>query len=132
MKKILPVLLLLGVFGSCRKPQDTPPLQSILTDGVWRISLYKQNNNNYTYLYSGWQFRFNNDKTVNVSNGTQTFAGTWNEDPRADNFTINITSTEQELSEISHLWFNKLLTYKQVLFHNDRANPTKELQFTKL
>ena len=28
-------------------------------------------------------------------------------------------------------WF-KLLTYRQVLFQNDKTNPTKELQFTKL
>ncbi len=132
MKKFLPVLLLIAICGSCRKPQDTPPLQSILTDGVWRISLYKQNNSNNTFLYTGWQFRFNADKSLEVSNGSQTFAGTWAEDPRADNFEIKITSTEQELSDISHLWFNKLLTYRQVLFQNDKTNPGKELQFTKL
>ena len=132
MKKLLPVLLLIAIGGSCRKPQDTPPLQSIITDGVWRISLHKQNNSNNTFLYTGWQFRFNADKTLVVSNGSQSFTGTWAEDPRADNFEIKITSTEQELSDISHLWFNKLLTYRQVLFQNDKTNPTKELQFTKL
>ena len=132
MQKFLPVLLLIVIYGSCRKPQDTPTLQSILTDGVWRISLYKQNNSNNTSLFNGWQFRFKADKTVEVSNGLQTFAGTWAEDPRADNFEIKITSTEQELSEISHLWFNKLLTFQQVLFQNNKTNPTIELHFTKL
>lgn len=132
MKKLLPVLFLITVYSSCRKPQDTPPLQNIITDGVWRISLYKHNNINYTFRYTAWQFRFKADKTVEVSNGTQTFAGTWKEDVRADNFEIKITSNEQDLSAISQLWFNKLLTFRQVLFQNDKNNPTKELQFTKL
>jgi hypothetical protein len=132
MKKLLLYIFLLAASFSCRKPQDTPPLQNILTQGIWRISLLKDNGNNITYLYTGWQFTFNADKTMQVTDGASTYTGTWSENTEGDTFDLDITSTELELEYISKLWHNELLNPKQVLFHNARNNPTQELQFTKL
>jgi hypothetical protein len=132
MKKLLLYIFLFTLVISCRKPQDTPPLQNILTQGVWRISLLRNNGNNITFLYTGWQFTFNADKTMQVTDGTSTYDGTWTENSAGDTFELDISSTELELEYISKLWHNELLNPKQVLFHNDRNNPTQELQFTKL
>jgi hypothetical protein len=132
MKKLLLYIFLLAASFSCRKPQDTPPLQNILTQGIWRISLLKDNGNNITYLYTGWQFTFNADKTMQVTDGASTYTGTWSENTEGDTFDLDITSTELELEYISKLWHNELLNPKQVLFHNDRNNATQQLQFTKL
>lgn len=132
MKKLLLYLLLVTAAFSCRKPQDTPPLQNILTQGTWRVSLLRDNGNNITYIYTGWQFTFNADKTMQVTDGSTTYNGTWTENPQGDTFELDISSTELELEYISKLWHNELLNPKQVLFHNDRDHPTQELQFTKL
>ncbi|NCU03220.1 MAG: hypothetical protein GXC73_04465 [Chitinophagaceae bacterium] len=132
MKKLIIFLFLFTVLFSCRKPQDTPPLESILTHGKWRISLLRDNGNNITYLYAGWQFTFKADKTLEVTDGFTTYSGTWTENTRGDTFTLTISSTELELEYISKLWHNELLNPNGVLFHNDRDNPTQELQFTKL
>ena len=132
MKKLVFCIILITVLFGCRKPQDTPPLQNILTDGIWRISLFKDNGNNLTYLLSPWRFTFSSDKTLQVTNGTDTYAGTWEENTAGDTFTLDINTPELELIYISQLWHNELLNPKQALFHNDRVNVTKELQFTKL
>ena len=132
MKKLVFCVILITVLFGCRKPQDTPPLQNILTDGTWRISLFKDNGNNLTYLFSPWRFTFSSDKTLQVTNGTDTYAGTWEENTAGDTFTLDINAPEVELIYISQLWHNELLNPKQALFHNDRINVTKELQFTKL
>jgi hypothetical protein len=132
MKKLIFYTLLVTSVFACRKPEDTPPLQNILTQGIWRISLLKDNGNNITYLYTGWQFTFNADKTLQVTDGTSTYNGTWSENTQGDTFDLDITSTELELEYISKLWHNELLNPKQVLFHNNRNNATQQLQFTKL
>ena len=132
MKQLVFYLFLFTAFFSCRKPQDTPPLQTILTEGKWRISLLRDNGNNITYLYSGWEFTFKADKTMEVSDGASSYTGTWRENAAGDTFDLDISSTELELEYISKLWHNELLNPKQVLFHNDRDNATQELQFTKL
>ena len=132
MKKLVFCIILITVLFGCRKPQDTPALQSIFLDGTWRITLFKDNGNNLTYLFSPWLFTFNSDKTLQVTNGTDTYAGTWEENPAGDTFTLDINAPELELIYISQLWHNELLNPKQALFHNDRVNVTKELQFTKL
>ena len=132
MKKLVFCLFLLTAFFSCRKPEDTPPLQNILTQGTWRISLLKNNGSNITYLYTGWKFTFKADKTMQVTDGVSTYDGTWTENAAGDTFTLDISSTELELEYISKLWHNELLNPNGVLFHNDRDNPTQELQFTKL
>jgi hypothetical protein len=126
------LFLVLSDLISCRKPQDTPPLQNIITQGTWRISLLRDNGNNITYLYNGWQFTFNADKTMQVTDGATTYIGTWTENPQGDTFELDISSPELELEYISKLWHNELLNPRGVLFHNDRNNPTQELQFTKL
>lgn len=132
MKKLLLYLFLVAAVFSCRKPQDTPPLQNILTQGTWRVSLLRDNGTNITYIYTGWQFTFNADKTMQVTDGSATYNGTWTENPEGDTFELDISSTELELEYISKLWHNELLNPKQVLFNNDRDHPTQDLQFTKL
>jgi hypothetical protein len=132
MKKlVLSMILVTAVFG-CRKPQDTPALQSIFTEGTWRITLFRDNGNNLTFLFTAWRFTFNKDKTLLVTDGTDTYTGTWDENQAGDTFTLDINTPELELIYISQLWHNELLNPKQALLHNDRINVTKELQFTRL
>lgn len=132
MKKLVFYLFILTALFSCRKPQDTPPLQNILTQGSWRVSLLRDNGNNITYLYNGWKFTFNADKTMQVTDGATTYTGTWNENPQGDTFELDISSTELELEYISKIWHNELINPGGLLFHNDRNNATQELQFRKL
>ena len=132
MKQFVFYSILITVLFGCSKPQDTPALKSILTKGTWRISLFKDNGNNHTYLFTHWRFTFSSDKTLQVTNGTDTYYGTWHENTAGDTFTLDINAPELELIYISQFWHNELLNLKQALFHNDRVNVTKALQFTKL
>lgn len=130
-KLIVFSLLTLLFFTDCRKSSDPPLLTSIITQGSWYVNLMKQNNVNQTAAYANWQFTFKADKGMVVTNGVDTYTGTWSEDEAKDKFILNIASPEIELINISQEWDISLKTFGRVIFKDDNFNPKEELQFTK-
>jgi len=130
-KLLLFILFGLTIATSCRKPADLPLLTGIITQGTWYVNLMKDNGVNYTAAYTGWQFTFQADKVVLVTDGSTTYNGTWAEDEARDKFILNINSPEIELINISQEWDIFLKTYSRVIFKDDKYNTTQELQFTK-
>lgn len=132
MKKTLILLIILTITAfSCRKPADVPSLTSIITEGNWYVNLMKKNGVNMTSLYKKWQFTFNADKTVTVTNGVNNYNGTWEEDDLRQNFKMAITSPELELTSICKVWDISFKTPRRVTFQDDKLNPTEELQYTQ-
>lgn len=132
MKKILVFFLLLTVvLHSCRKRTEAPTLASIITQGKWYVNLMKSNGINNTSSYAGWQFTFQTDKTVIVTNSTSSFNGTWDEDYNLGKFVLTINSQRIEFIRISQEWDIGLKTFGKIIFYDDKLNPSQELQFTK-
>lgn len=132
MKKLLPILLMgtIAVF-SCRKPSEVPSLTSIITQGKWYVNLMKDYGVNNTPAFNGWQFMFQPDKVVTVTDGANNYSGTWREDSTRQKFILSINSPEIELIYICREWDISLKTYGRVIFKDDKLNPAQELQFTK-
>ncbi len=132
MKKLLPLLLISSiVIFSCRKPSEVPSLTSIITVGKWYVNLMKDHGVNNTPAFTGWQFTFQPDKVVTVTDGASNYSGTWKEDSTRQKFILSINSPEIELIYISKEWDISLKTYGRVIFKDDKLNPAQELQFTK-
>jgi hypothetical protein len=52
-------------------------LEVILTDGLWIVASYSENDDDQTSDYAGYELDFNMDNTVSVSNGSNTNNGIW-------------------------------------------------------
>ncbi|MBK8088129.1 MAG: hypothetical protein IPK31_09355 [Chitinophagaceae bacterium] len=132
MKKILPLLLIVAIAAfSCRKPAEVPSLTSIIVQGKWYVNLMKDYGVNNTAAFTGWQFTFQPDKVVTVTDGVNNYSGSWKEDSTRQKFILSINSSEIELIYISKEWDISLKTYGRVIFKDDKLNPSQELQFTK-
>ena len=132
MKKLTPLLIIsvLAVL-SCRKPSDVPSLTSIITQGKWYVNLMRDNGIDNTTAYSGWQFTFQTDNLVAVTDGFANYSGAWREDSTRQKLILTLSSPEIELIQISQEWDISLKTYGRVIFKDDKLNPVQELQFTK-
>ena len=52
-----------------------------ITDGRWTVSVYKDDTNDYLSEFSGYEFQFKTNRTVDaIKNSTTESTGTWNED----------------------------------------------------
>lgn len=52
-----------------------------ITDGRWTVSVYKDDTNDYLSEFSGYEFQFKTDRTVDaIKNSATESTGTWNED----------------------------------------------------
>ncbi|HSB93431.1 MAG TPA: hypothetical protein VLC28_09950 [Flavitalea sp.] len=79
--KILPLLLVAGLFSSCIKKaiEDTQKQKVIdaVTKGAWYVSSFKQDTTDLTFYFSGFLFYFKEDGTVRAVKNTDTTNGSW-------------------------------------------------------
>ncbi len=83
---ILFTLLICFSFASCssdddnNNPNNTLPetVENNTQSGTWRITKFIDSGVDETSDFSGYNFTFNNTGTLNASNGTNSFDGTWN------------------------------------------------------
>ncbi len=132
MKKILIALLLVPVvLTSCRKPQDVPPMTSVLLQNEWKVGLLRDNSNNLTSLYTNWLFTFRADSTVLITNGTTQLSGTWSENVNTKKFNLNINAPTFQAALLSREWDIVLVGPLRIRLANDKFTPTQELYFDK-
>ena len=93
MKNLVVVAMLLLGLSSCKKFVENVQEDLIvkaMTEGQWRVTSFKRDNNDVTSGFSPYLFQFKNDKTVEaINNGTVESRGTWN--GNAENRTIAST-----------------------------------------
>ena len=75
------VLIAVMLLGSCSKEKlEQTAVEAglaIMTDGSWIITKYSEGTNNITTTFSGWECKFNTDKTAVASKGASIVSGTW-------------------------------------------------------
>ncbi len=61
----------------CDTGPDPQELRDILTQGTWFVDQYVDDGDDETGVFSGYDFTFNADGSVNASNGSETVPGIW-------------------------------------------------------
>lgn len=107
------------LFVSCDKDDDgnvtnvdTATLTNTLQDGMWAITTFQENGIDRTTNFSAYSFTFGANNVLSVTNGTDTFSGSWSvtadrdDDPGLD-MDLNIffsTSTASLLRALNDDW----------------------------
>ncbi|SRR5258708_4964853 len=85
MKRLYPLAILAFsvLFGSCKKfiqQQEKNAVLSIMTNGLWYVSGYKQNDTDITASFSGYLFKFDANNTVTGTKANVSVNGQWSAD----------------------------------------------------
>lgn len=111
MKHLLLLLALLsGIFlVSCKKfiqNQEQKAVISDVTNGLWYVTGYEQNDSNITAAFSGYLFKFNADNTVTgILNNTDSTQGQWLVDVNARTITSNFPGAGYPLNQLNETWY---------------------------
>ncbi len=114
---ILP-LFLLGIPQSCTVEDDglslIEELENMMqTENTWEITRFMDVEEDETYLFTAYEFKFNDDGTLTASNDTNTFNGTWSisdsdssdDDDSSDDVDFNISfNLGNNLDELTDDW----------------------------
>ena len=85
----LAMLLTFSFTGCTPDPDDTPtpvPADTItaLVPGSWTVTYFWDRDEDETADFAGWTLTFETDGTLIVTNGTDTYTGTWSFDDSPD------------------------------------------------
>ena len=90
MKNFLIVILFIFCLAGCKKIAESigeDLIVKAMTDGQWRVTVFKRDTTNVTDSFSPYLFQFKEGKTVEaINNGSVESIGTWN--GNAENKTI--------------------------------------------
>jgi hypothetical protein len=109
MKRLYPVLFLaLGtIFFSCKKfiqQQEENQVVSVVTNGVWYVSGYRQNSSDITASFSGYLFQFNANNTVTGTRNNNSVQGQWSVDINARSITADFPGAGAPLNLLNETW----------------------------
>lgn len=144
MKKIFFYPLLFGLFllnvaGTCCaddpevvsvEKNNLAQVNSILSQGNWKVSYFLDKNSNMTNQYLGYNFTFGTNEILTSSNGENIFTGNWSIvksnsiDDNPDNdldFTISFSSPDK-LIELTQHWDVTEITETKVRLKSKSGN----------
>src|SRR5687768_7428025 len=107
MLRIVPLLLLFLCSFSCKKAIERKQEQVIMdaiTNGLWVVELYTENGEILTGEYNGYEFKFNDNETLNAIRSGTSVAGTWKPDITLYTITTNFPGAAYPLTELSSVW----------------------------
>lgn len=112
MNKRFPLLIVTPalLFLSCKKyiqKQEENAALSIMTNGYWYVSGYKQNDSDITAAFSGYLFKFDANNTVTGTKGNVSVAGQWSDDIVARTITSNFPGAGAPLVYLNETWIIK-------------------------
>jgi hypothetical protein len=110
MKRLLLLIVAAGLiltFYSCKKyiqKQAENAAVSVMTNGYWYVSGYKQNDSDITTAFSGYLFKFDANNTVTGTKGSVSVAGTWSDNIVARTITSNFPGAGVPLVYLNETW----------------------------
>ncbi len=139
MKKILQFSLLTGIVlasVSCSRNSDdlsANPGQTVVS-GTWRVSLFKDSDNDETADFSGYSFTFNTGGVLTVlkNNGSQN--GTWSINSGSNKFSIGLGAKiagNLPLGELTDDWKILSSSATEIKLGDDNPSSNEFLTFTK-
>ena len=109
MKQLYLVLLLVAASSlfSCKKyiqQQEEKAVIVAVTNGVWYVQEYLQNDSNITASFSGYLFQFNENGTVVGTRDSVSVNGVWVGDITAGTITANFPGAGEPLKNLNEIW----------------------------
>jgi len=109
MKRAYPVFLMvfLVLLFSCRKyvqQQEKKAALAIITDGLWYVSGYMQNDSDITASFSGYLFKFDANNIVTGTKANVPVQGVWSADISNLTITTNFPAAGEPLKELNETW----------------------------
>ncbi|HUB61037.1 MAG TPA: hypothetical protein VL978_10060 [Puia sp.] len=111
MKHLLLLLILLSgiLLVSCKKfiqNQEQKAVITDVTDGLWYVTGYEQNDSNITASFSGYLFKFDANNTVTgILDNTDSVQGEWLVDISARTITSNFPGAAYPLNQLNETWY---------------------------
>jgi hypothetical protein len=109
MKHLYPVLLSGILLVSCKKfiqNQEQKAVISDVTDGLWYVTGYEQNDSNITAAFSGYVFKFDANNTVTgILDNTDSVQGEWLVNVNARTITSDFPGAGYPLDQLNETWY---------------------------
>ena len=104
---LLFIALAPALFFSCKKyiqKQEQKAAESIITNGYWYVSGYKQNDSDITAAFSGYLFKFDANNTVTGTKGNVSASGQWSDNIVNRTITTNFPGATAPLVYLNEVW----------------------------
>jgi hypothetical protein len=108
MRQFYPVIAaVLVLFLSCKKfieKQEEKAVVADVTDGLWYVSGYEQNDSDITASFSGYLFKFDANNTVTSIYNSDSVQGGWTVDISARTITADFSGAGAPLINLNETW----------------------------
>lgn len=107
MRQLYPVLLSGILLVSCKKfvqQQEEKAVISDVTDGLWYVSGYEQNDSDITAAFSGYLFKFDANNTVTGILNNDSVQGEWAVNVSARTITSDFPGAGYPLNQLNETW----------------------------
>src|ERR1700691_636044 len=107
MRQLFPVLGVLILFLSCKKfveKQEEKAVEADVTNGLWYVSGYEQNDSDITASFSGYLFKFDNNSTVTGTRNDSSVQGECSVNISARTITANFPGAGDPLDKLNETW----------------------------
>ena len=107
MFRLLPLFLLMTLSFSCKKAIERKKEQIVIdaiTNGVWFVEYYAEAGLVKTGEFEGFEFKFNENETLNALKAGTSVAGIWKADVAAKSITTNFPDATDPLKKLNSEW----------------------------
>lgn len=101
------VAVVLFLLASCKKyiqQQEQNAALSVMTNGSWYVTGYKQNDSDITASFSGYLFKFDANNTVTGTKGNASVSGQWSDNIVARTITTNFAGASVPITYLNETW----------------------------
>jgi hypothetical protein len=137
MKRLYLVFLLIftSLLFSCKKyiqQQEQKAALAIITNGVWYVQLYQQNDSNITASFSGYLFKFDATGIVTGTKDTVSVKGVWSTNIAAKAVITNFPTAAAPVKYLNETWkITDSYTDSVVATSKDTTNNTSNILHLK-
>jgi hypothetical protein len=137
MKRLYFVFLLIftSLLFSCKKyiqQQEQKAALAIITNGVWYVQLYQQNDSNITASFSGYLFKFDANGIVTGTKDTVSVKGVWSTNIAAKAVITNFPTAAAPVKYLNETWkITDSYTDSVVATSKDTINNTSNILHLK-
>lgn len=108
MRKLYIILLSGILLVSCKKyiqNQEQKAVISDVTNGLWYVTGYEQNDSNITAAFSGYLFKFDANNTVTGIINNDSVQGEWLVNVNARTITSDFPGVGYPLNQLNETWY---------------------------
>ena len=108
MRKLYIILLSGILLASCKKfvqNQEQKAVISDVTNGMWYVTGYEQNDSNITAAFSGYLFKFDANNTVTGIINSDSVQGEWLVNVSARTITSDFPGAAYPLNQLNETWY---------------------------